>query len=161
MKTTPTVLLTFAAAFALLSNVSEAASTSRPNVLFIAIDDMNDWSTVFDPDNPIKTPNLERLAKRGCFFSKAYCAAPGCNPSRTALLTGLLPTTSGVYTNGHPWRKALPDAVTLPKYFENHGYATRGAGKIFHHGATGAEDPDNPSFQEFFKMPRARKTGPN
>jgi len=144
-----------------LGGLFSAVAAEKPNVLFIAIDDMNDWTTVFDKDNPIRTPNLERLAKRGCFFSKAYCAVPGCNPSRTALLTGLLPTTSGVYSNGDPWRKALPDAVTLPKYFENHGYATRGAGKIFHHGATGAEDPDNPSFQDFFKMLPERKTGPN
>ena len=124
----------------------------KMDVLFIAIDDMNDWTTVFDKDNPIKTPNLERLAKRGAFFENAYCASPGCNPSRTAVLTGLRPTTSGVYENRHPWRKALPDAVTLPKYFNQHGYRTRGAGKIFHHGGTGAEDPANPSFDEFFKM---------
>ena len=125
---------------------------TKPDVLFIAIDDMNDWTTLFDPENPIQTPNLERLAKRGCFFTRAYCASPGCNPSRTAIMTGLRPTTSGVYGNPEVWREKLPDAVTLPQYFANEGgYATRGAGKIFHHGKSGAEDPDNPSFQEFFK----------
>ena len=159
MRKSYLALLAIMAALMLLANTSTAAS--KPNVLFIAIDDMNDWSTVFDNGNPIKTPNLQRLAARGTFFSKGYCAVPGCNPSRTALLTGLLPTNSGVYTNSIPWRKALPDAVTLPKYFENNGYATRGAGKIFHHGGTGAEDPNNPSFQDFFKMLPARKTGPN
>ncbi len=127
------------------------ASPERKDVLFIAIDDMNDWTTLFDPSNPIKTPNLERLATRGAFFTHAYCASPGCNPSRTAILTGLRPSTSGVYENQHAWRKALPGAVTLPKYFEQHGYATRGGGKIFHHGGSGAEDPANPSFQQFFK----------
>ena len=134
------------------STASAKAPPHAKDVLFIAIDDMNDWTTVFDQRNPIKTPNLERLAARGAFFTHAYCASPGCNPSRTAILTGLRPSTSGVYENKHPWRGALPGAVTLPKYFEQHGYRTRGAGKIFHHGRTGAEDPANPSFQEFFAM---------
>ena len=134
----------------------------KMDILFIAIDDMNDWTTVFDKNNPIKTPNLERLAARGAFFENAYCASPGCNPSRTAILTGLRPSTSGVYDNPYPWRKILPDAVTLPKYFNQHGYRTRGAGKIFHHARTGEDDPANPSFEEFFKMrgsprPKIRK----
>ena len=97
-----------------------------PNVLFIAIDDMNDWTTLFDKDNPIKTPNLERLAARGCFFSRAYCAAPGCNPSRTAILTGLRPTTSGVYSNGQSWKQLLPDVVKLPQHFQKNGYIVVG-----------------------------------
>ena len=131
-------------------------TSERPNVLFIAIDDKNDWTTLFDPANPIRTPNLERLADRGCFFTRAYCAAPGCNPSRTALMTGLAPTTSGVYRNQDPWRTMLPDAVTMPQYFMRHGYDAKGAGKIFHHGVSGADDPSNPSFQEFFRMVRTR-----
>ena len=72
---------------------------ARPNVLFIGIDDMNDWTTLFDEGNPIQTPNLKRLAERGTFFSRAYCASPRCNPSRTAIMTGYRPTTSGVYGN--------------------------------------------------------------
>ncbi|HUV65581.1 MAG TPA: sulfatase [Sedimentisphaerales bacterium] len=134
---------------------------SKPNVLFIAIDDMNDWTTVFNPDNPIKTPNLERLARRGVFFSKAFCSTPACNPSRTAIMTGLHATTSGVYGNGDSWRKMLPDAVTLPQYFKRHGYGTKGAGKIFHHGPTGRSDPENPDFQVFFPMLPARGPKPN
>ena len=133
----------------------------RLNVLFIAIDDMNDWITLFDPENPIKTPNLERLVKRGMFFTRAYCAAPACCPSRAAVMTGLRPTTSGVYRNRDPWAQKVPNAVTLSRYFMLHGYQTRGAGKIFHHGKTGADIPGKPSFQEFFPMIRARKTGPN
>ncbi len=124
----------------------------RPNVLFIAIDDMNDWTTLFNPDNPIKTPNLERLADRGTFFTHAYCAVAACNPSRTAILTGLKPTTSGVYSNGQEWKKLLPDVVTLPQYFMQYEYTTKGGGKIFHHGRTGADREENPSFQEFFKL---------
>ena len=88
--------------FACTNSTQEA---KPPNVLFIAIDDMNDWTTLFDPSNPIKTPNLERLARRGQFFTHAYCAVAACNPSRTAILTGLDPTSSGVYLNRQEWKK--------------------------------------------------------
>jgi arylsulfatase A-like enzyme len=125
---------------------------NRPNILFIAIDDMNDWTTLFDPGNPIETPNLLRLASRGCFFTKAYCTTAACNPSRTAIMTGLHATTTGIYSNEKGWAETLPDVVTLPQHFMKHGYASRGGGKIFHHGRTGNDRPDNPSFQEFFKM---------
>ena len=64
---------------------------SKPNVLFIAIDDMNDWTTLFDEKNPIKTPHLERLAERGTFFTQAYTASAACGPSRSALMTGIHP----------------------------------------------------------------------
>jgi arylsulfatase A-like enzyme len=131
---------------------TEQDKIKQPDVLFIAIDDMNDWTTLFDPNNPIKTPNLERLASRGAFFSRAYCAAPGCNPSRTAILTGMRPSTTGVYGNGDPWKELIPDVVTLPQYFNENGYMAQGAGKIFHHGSAGADREDNPSFQEFFPL---------
>ncbi len=77
--------------------------TRRPNVLFIALDDLNDWTSVLDPKAPIKTPNIERLARRGTLFTHAYCASAACNPSRMAILTGLRPTTSGVYGNQTDW----------------------------------------------------------
>ncbi|MBA7539750.1 hypothetical protein ES705_32035 [subsurface metagenome] len=125
---------------------------NRPNILFIALDDMNDWTTLFDPENPIKTPNLKRLASRGCFFSKAYCTTAACNPSRTAILTGMHATSTGIYANNNAWSEVLPDVVTLPQHFMNYGYSSRGGGKIFHHGRTGNDRPDNPSFQEFFKL---------
>ena len=142
-----------AALLLLLALTATLHATEKPNVLFIAIDDMNDWTTLFNPENPIQTPNLVKLAKRGCFFSQAYCAVPGCNPSRTAILTGYYPTTSGVYNNGQSWRALVPDVVTLPQYFRQQGgYTALGAGKIFHHGHTGADRKDNPSFNEFFKM---------
>ncbi len=136
------------------SNIKSDAQkkVNKPNVLFIAIDDMNDWTTLFDKDNPIKTPNLERLAQRGCFFTRAYCTTAACNPSRTSILTGLKPTTSGVYSNSQEWKELLPDVVILPQYFLQNGYATKGGGKIFHHGKTGDDREDNPSFQEFFKL---------
>jgi len=126
--------------------------SQSPNILFIALDDLNDWTSVLDPKAPIKTPNIERLAKRGTLFTHAYCASAACNPSRTAILTGLRPTTSGVYGNKADWRKALPDAVTLPRHFMAHGYRTEGAGKIFHHHYGGAFH-DKGSFHDFLMMP--------
>ena len=108
------------------------AAGRRPNVLFISIDDLNDWVGPLAGHPQTVTPNIGRLAKRGVLFERAYCQAPACNPSRTSLLTGLRPTTSGVYGNADLWRDALPDAVTLPQYFMRHGYSVAGGGKVFH-----------------------------
>ena len=77
-----------------------------PDVLFIVVDDLNDWISLLDSDAPIETPNLERLAQRGMLFTRAYCASPACNPSRTSALTGLRPSTTGVYGNKSDWRGA-------------------------------------------------------
>lgn len=106
----------------------------KPNVLFIAIDDMNHWIGCMRGYPGLKTPNLDRLAQRGVLFTNAHCSAPSCNPCRASLLTGILPSTSGVYGNTQPWRKSpvLKDAVTLPRHFMDNGYLVAGAGKIFH-----------------------------
>src|SRR3546814_12596945 len=101
------------------------------NVLFISLDDMNDWIRLLDSNAPIETPNLERLAGKGMLFTQAYCASPSCNPSRTAVLTGKMPSTSGVYNNATDWKTAMPGEITLPHYFKQNGYRTEGAGKIF------------------------------
>ena len=106
-----------------------------PNVLFIAFDDLNDWVHCLGGySGETHTPNLDRLADRGVLFSNAHCAAPVCNPSRTAVMTGIRPSTSGVYDNGHNWRQspALANAVTIPEHFRNNGYEVFGGGKIFH-----------------------------
>src|SRR6188768_3396415 len=95
-------------------NVILSQQTSHPNVPFIAVDDLNDWIGPLDGYKGVKTPNIDKLAKQGMNFTRAYCPAPICNPSRTALLTGVRPSTSGVYQNWEPWRRALPNAVTLP-----------------------------------------------
>ncbi|MHC4595379.1 MAG: sulfatase [Planctomycetota bacterium] len=124
----------------------------RPNVLFIALDDLNNWIKVLNPNAPIRTPNIERLAERGTLFTKAYCASAACNPSRTAILTGFRPSTSGVYGNKSDWRHALPDAVTIPQHFMAHGYRAEGAGKIFHHHY-GGEFHDKAPFDDFLMMP--------
>lgn len=106
---------------------------AKPNVLFIAIDDLRDWVGYLGKNPQTKTPNIDRLAARGLSFTASYCAAPVCNASRAALLSGLRPSTSGVYENHIDWRKAVPDsAVTLPLYFKQQGYHCAGAGKIYH-----------------------------
>ncbi len=128
-----------------------ADDTSAPDVLFIVVDDMNDWISLLDPKAPINTPNLERLAKRGMLFSRAYCASPACNPSRVAALTGLRPTTTGVYGNKSDWRGAVPYRKTIMQKFIAAGYDVRGAGKIFHHHLDGAFH-DNNSFLDFQHM---------
>ena len=111
-----------------------AAAERKPNVLFIAIDDLNDWVGCLGGHPDVKTPHLDRLAARGVLFTKAYCAAPACNPSRAALMTGIRPSTSGVYLNPQPWRQSpvLKTAVTIPQHFMAHGYRALGSGKIYH-----------------------------
>ncbi len=110
------------------------ASGRNPNVLFIALDDMNDWiSTLGGYTGKVHTPNFNRLAKKGITFSNAHCPSTVCNPSRTAILTGLRPSTTGIYNNGQWWRPALPNVVTMPECFRNNGYHVEGGGKIFHH----------------------------
>ena len=124
---------------------------AKPNVLFIVIDDMNDNISLLNSKAAIKTPNLNRLAKRGTLFTRAYCISAACNPSRVATLTGLRPSTSGVYQNASNWRKALPKRKTIMQQFQTAGYSVRGAGKIFHHKLQGAFH-DKASFDDFLPM---------
>lgn len=109
---------------------------TRPNVLFLAADDMRDWTAYLGGySGKVHTPNLDRLAARGVAFTNAHCASPVCCPSRTAVMTGLMPSSSGIYNNGQWWKPYLPDVVTIPEQFRRNGYEAVGAGKIFHHTA--------------------------
>ena len=117
----------------------DAASTqqTRPNVLFIAIDDLNDWIGCMGGHPQAKTPHLDRLAKSGVMFTSAQCPAPYCQPSRTAIFSGLRPSTTGIYHHlDVPFRQSarLKEAVTLTQHFKAGGYEVRGAGKVLHHG---------------------------
>lgn len=123
----------------------------KPNVLCFVVDDLNDWISLLDPDSPIKTPNLERLAQRGMLFTRAYCISPACNPSRAATWIGLRPSTTGVYGNKSDWRGATPGRKTVMQQFMANGYDVRGAGKIFHHHLDGAFH-DEGSFNEYRPM---------
>ncbi|MFT5469182.1 MAG: choline-sulfatase [Verrucomicrobiales bacterium] len=112
------------------------AQSERPNVLFIAIDDLNDWVGPLGGHPQVQTPHMDRLAARGTTMTNAHCQSPLCNPSRTSLMTGLRPTTTGVYAL-QPWFRTIPefeDHVTLSQYFQKHGYRTYYTGKIYHGG---------------------------
>lgn len=140
----PQRLLVPAFVFLLLGATSAFAAAAaqpdtKPNVLFIAIDDQNDWIGHLGGHPMAKTPHLDRLAARGTTFLNAHCQAPLCNPSRTSLLLGLRPTTTGIYGLA-PWFRTLPewkDRVALPQHFADNGYRTAATGKIYHGGTGG------------------------
>lgn len=117
---------------ALAVSVSAATPPQKPNVLFIAIDDLRDWVGYFGRNPQTKTPNFDRLAKLGVSFSRAYCASPVCNPSRAALMSGLRPSTSGVYENNIDFRPLIAPEKMLTNAFRQAGYRVMGAGKIYH-----------------------------
>ena len=110
-----------------------AFASDRPNVLMIVVDDMNDWVGCLDGHSDVKTPNIDRLAQRGMLFTNAHVAAPVCNPSRVATLTGRRPSTTGVYDNSVVWHEAMPDVMTIPSHFKANGYHVVGGGKVNHH----------------------------
>jgi arylsulfatase A-like enzyme len=119
-----------------------AQSADKPNVLFIAIDDLNDWVGPLDGHPQVKTPHMDALAARGTTFTNAHCQAPLCNPSRTSILTGLRPSTTGVYALA-PWFRTSEkwkDTVTLFQWFKKNGYSTISTGKIFHAGYPPKQD---------------------
>lgn len=124
---------------------TKKSNHQRPNVLFVSVDDLNNWIEPLGGHPQAQTPNLQKLANQSVNFKKAYCASPSCNPSRTALLTGKHPHVTGLYTNPQIWRHVLPNEVTLPEYFKQAGYWVGGAGKIFHNNM-----PDPRSWDEYF-----------
>lgn len=107
--------------------------TKRPNVLFISIDDLNDWIGCLGGHPQAHTPNIDRLAERGILFSNAHCVSPACNPSRAAVFSGLMPWKTEVWSNDS--RKLFqqhPDIQVLPRAFGDAGYTTMGTGKLMH-----------------------------
>ena len=118
---------------------------NRLNMLFIAVDDLRPALGCYGDEIAI-TPNIDRLAKRGTVFNRAYCQQAVCAPSRLSLMTGRRPDTTRVWDLRTHFRAALPDVVTLPQHFKNHGYHCRSIGKIYHGG--GPPSRDVPSWSE-------------
>jgi arylsulfatase A-like enzyme len=113
---------------------AQAQETEKPNVLFIAIDDLNDWAGAFGGNPQTITPNIDRLAEESVVFQNANCPGPVSGPSRSALLSGFMPHTSGIYSNSQNMlhSEIIQNHATLPEYFSKNGYLTISKGKIFH-----------------------------
>ena len=113
--------------------VAQAPGAEKLNVLFVAVDDLRPEFGAYGAPY-VKSPNLDRLEKRGFVFNRAYCQQAVCSPSRSSLLTGTRPDTTKVWDLVTHFRTALTDVVTLPQLFKNNGYLVQGMGKIYHGG---------------------------
>ena len=124
---------------------------AKPNVLFIAIDDLNDWNGMLKGNPQARTPHMDQLAAQGIVFTNAHCSAPACGPSRSAIMSGIRPSTSGNYINRSSLihNPILNDSVLLPEFFGQHGYYVCGAGKLFH-GYHFNHEVQGRGFDEYF-----------
>ena len=147
------IAVAFALVCSLVDGRNFSAADDRPNVLFISVDDMNDWVSLFGGHPQTQTPNIDALAKRGAVvFQNAHCPGPVCGPCRSALLSGFMPNRSGIYGNSQNMLKSplVQTHATLPEYFAKHGYATISRGKIFHaHGDVGGLDRGQWAFERY------------
>jgi len=132
------------------SDDGESQKPTGYNVLFIAVDDLRPELGCYGAEY-MHTPNMDRLASEGTLFNRAYCQQAVCNPSRASLLTGLRPDSTKVYDLRDHFRKHIPDVVTLPQYFKQHGYFVQGISKIYHRGL---DDPKS------WSVPHTRPEGP-
>jgi arylsulfatase A-like enzyme len=115
------------------------SAQEKHNVLFIAVDDLNDWVGCLGGHPQTLTPNIDKLASQGVLFTNAHCQAPICGPSRASIMTGLYPSTTGNYLQMNDpdikkANKAAAGSIFLPDFFERYGYKTMGVGKIYHNG---------------------------
>jgi iduronate 2-sulfatase len=151
----PRLLSALLVALFALGTAVAADGAKKPNVLFVAVDDLKPaLGCAGDPH--ARTPNIDRLAARGTVFTRAYCQQAVCSPSRSSLLTGRRPDSTKVYDLVTHFRKALPDVVTLPQHFKNNGYYTHGIGKIYHGGYN-----DAPSWSVPWEGTKGRAFGPD
>ncbi len=139
-----------------IKTVPSSTTSERPSVLFLNIDDWNDWNSVLKGHPQAITPNLERFAARSVTFTRAICSSPVCFPSRTSIFSGLHPARTGAKSNsnwGRPWRSYVPDAITLPKFLSARGWKSVGIGKNFHNG-------DQTEFDEYTRRLKEPKPIP-
>ena len=155
------VLLSVLGACTSNKKTESVEDANKPNVLVIAVDDLNDWIGVLGGHPQAKTPNMDRLAKRGVLFSNAQCQSPVCNPSRASLMTSLYPSTSGIYFLNPDIAESpvASKSVVMPRRFENEGFNVLAAGKLFHNGK-GINEKHIPNyagqFGEFGPMPKEK-----
>lgn len=116
-----------------LFSVALAHAAAKPNILFLAVDDLRPELACYGKDY-IQSPNIDRIARAGMVFDRAYCQQAVCSPSRSSLMTGTRPDTTKVWDLATHFRAALPNVVTLGQHFKNHGYFVQGMGKIYHGG---------------------------
>ncbi|HBE69166.1 MAG TPA: iduronate-2-sulfatase, partial [Planctomycetaceae bacterium] len=137
---------------------SESTNTGQarksPNVLFIAMDDLNDWIGCLGGHPQTLTPNIDRFASSGVLFTNAHCPAPACNPSRSAIFTGRAPNRSGLYDNRQQMREVMPEEAIVPAYFREHGYFSAGSGKLLHYFI------DQDSWDDYFPKPSSENPLP-
>jgi len=141
--------------------IKVSVAQDRPNILFIAIDDLNHWVGHLGRNLQTKTPNIDRLASQGISFTRAYCTAPACNPSRASLMSGLRPSTTGCYSNSQDWKPGIEERLLLNNHFSKAGYRVYGAGKIYHgsYGHGGHWDEYFTSAAKLQKHPDAKDKG--
>lgn len=127
-------------------------AAQKPNVVFIVLDDLRPELGCYGAGD-VKSPNIDRFAQKGMLFQRAYVQYPVCNPSRASFLSGLRPDETGIVTNDIPFRRTMPDLVSLPELFRRNGYFTAGIGKIYHLGedakGEGAKFRDPKSWDHF------------
>lgn len=141
------MILVALVAMLIFGPMEAVSAADKPSVLFIAVDDLNDWIGCMQGHPQARTPNIDRLAARGVLFTNAHCAAPACNPSRAAVFSGLMPKTTGVWSNrSGSIDKLYPRARHLPDAFSHAGYQTFGTGKLLHSGGGKAH------FDEYFSV---------
>ena len=154
-KKQTTILVLSVFLFCAMGEDSEGKDTGRqnvkPNVLFIAIDDLNDWTDMLKGNPQARTPHMDRLAAKGMLFTNAHCSAPACGPSRSAIMSGIRPSTSGNYINKSSLihNPILNNSVLLPEFFQQNGYYVCGSGKLFH-GAHFNNEVQGRGFDDYY-----------
>ena len=154
-KKQTTILFLAVSLLCVVGKTSEGKDSGRqdgkPNVLFIAIDDLNDWTGTLMGNPQAKTPHMEKLASQGMTFTNAHCAAPACGPSRSAIMSGIRPSTSGNYVNQNSLTRnpILNNSVLLPEFFGQNGYYVCGSGKLFH-GAHFKDEVRGRGFDDYY-----------